>query len=49
MKLDIQKAFDTINWGYLLEVLRTMGFGLRWREWISILFGSTTSRALLNE
>jgi hypothetical protein len=25
-----------------------MGFGPRWREWISILFGSTSSRALLN-
>ncbi|WVZ91565.1 hypothetical protein U9M48_037717 [Paspalum notatum var. saurae] len=48
LKLDIQKAFDTVNWGYLLEVLQTMGFGPRWREWISILFGSATSRALLN-
>ena len=48
LKLDIQKAFDTVNWGYLLEVLQTMGFGPRWREWISILFGSASSRALLN-
>jgi hypothetical protein len=48
MKLDIQKAFDMINWGYLLEFLRTIGFGIRWREWISILFGPTMSRALLN-
>ena len=48
LKLDIQKAFDTVNWGYLLEVLQVMGFGPRWREWISFLFGSATSRALLN-
>ncbi|WVZ85361.1 hypothetical protein U9M48_032298 [Paspalum notatum var. saurae] len=24
LKLDIQKAFDTLNWGYLLETLQTM-------------------------
>ncbi|WVZ96688.1 hypothetical protein U9M48_042292 [Paspalum notatum var. saurae] len=48
LKLDIQKAFDSVNWGYLLEILELMGFGHRWREWISILFGSTSSRVLLN-
>ena len=48
LKLDIQKAFDTINWSYLLEVLQTLGFGPKWREWISFLFSTATSRALLN-
>ena len=48
MKLDIQKAFDTVNWSYLLEVLQTLGFGPRWREWVSILFRTAASRALLN-
>jgi retron-type reverse transcriptase len=48
LKLDIQKAFDSVNWGYLLEVLQDMGFGPRWREWISILFGTTSFRALFN-
>jgi len=48
MKLDIQKAFDTINWSYLLEVLQALGFGPRWLEWISILFRTATSTVLLN-
>jgi hypothetical protein len=48
MKLDIHKAFDTVNWSYLLEVLQALGFGPRWREWISILFRTATSRVLLN-
>ena len=48
MKLDIQKAFNTVNWSYLLEVLQALGFGPRWREWVSILFRTTTSRAMLN-
>jgi hypothetical protein len=48
LKLDIQKAFDSVNWGYLLEVLQAMGFGPRWREWISILLSTASSKALLN-
>jgi mannosylglycoprotein endo-beta-mannosidase len=48
MKLDIQKAFDTINWCYMLEMLQVMGFGPRWREWVSILFQTASSRAILN-
>jgi len=48
MKLDIQKAFDDVNWSYLIEVLQAFGFGPPWREWISILFLTATSRALLS-
>jgi hypothetical protein len=48
MKLDIQKAFDTVSWSYLLEALQVLGFGPRWREWVSILFCTASSRALLN-
>lgn len=48
LKLDIHKAFDTVNWSYLLELMQAMGFGQRWREWISILFCTATSVVLLN-
>ena len=48
MKLDIHKAFDTINWSYLIEVLRALGFGQRWREWVSILLHTATSPELIN-
>ena len=48
LKLDIHKAFDTVSWPYMLEVLQALGFGPRWREWVSILFSTASSKVLLN-
>ncbi|KAJ9550970.1 LOW QUALITY PROTEIN: hypothetical protein OSB04_015015 [Centaurea solstitialis] len=33
-KVDFAKAFDTLNWNYLDNVLMQMGFGQKWREWM---------------
>ncbi|WVZ68219.1 hypothetical protein U9M48_017182 [Paspalum notatum var. saurae] len=48
LKLDISKAFDSLAWSFLLEVLRSIGFGSRWRNWISILLSSASSKILVN-
>jgi len=48
MKLDIQKAFDTVSRSYLLEVLQALRSGLHLCELVSILFRTAASRALLN-
>lgn len=31
LKLDISKAFDTLSWPFLLEVLQAHGFGKQWQ------------------
>lgn len=40
LKVDLAKAFDSIAWPFLLEVLEHVGFPMKWRDWISALFGS---------
>jgi hypothetical protein len=48
LKLDIAKAFDTVRWDYLLEVLQQFGFGAKWRCWVSDLLSSSSTAVLLN-
>jgi hypothetical protein len=37
IKLDISKAFDLVNWPFLLDIMTHLGFGQRWRDWMSAL------------
>lgn len=45
-KLDIEKAFDHVNWNFLMFLLKRMGFGEKWLKWIWRCI-STVSLALL--
>jgi hypothetical protein len=48
LKLDILKAFDTVSWPYLLQIMWHLGFGQRCRNWISSIWKTTSSTFLLN-
>ena len=47
-KVDIAKAFDSVNWSFLLAILRHMGFPRRWINWISLLLSTTSTKIILN-
>ena len=47
-KLDIKKAFDSVRWDYLMDLLHHLGFPPRFRDWILAILASSSSRVLLN-
>ena len=48
LKLDISKAFDSVQWPFLLEVMQQMGFGPRWRSWICGILSTSTTKVMVN-
>ncbi|GKC89097.1 putative RNA-directed DNA polymerase [Tanacetum coccineum] len=47
-KVDFEKAFDSVNWNFLLDIMRQMGFGHKWRNWIASFLSSTSISVLIN-
>ncbi|RVW57124.1 Ubiquitin carboxyl-terminal hydrolase 5 [Vitis vinifera] len=47
-KLDIEKAYDSINWNFLMKVLHKMDFGSRWMEWIWWCISTAKFSVLVN-
>jgi hypothetical protein len=34
LKVDFEKAYDSVEWGFLDYMLRRFGFGEKWRAWM---------------
>jgi hypothetical protein len=47
-KLDIRKAFDSVRWDYIVDLLQKRGFPPRFRNWVVALLVTASSRVLLN-
>lgn len=47
-KIDFNKAFDSIEWGFLIEVMRARSFPVRWIGWIKTLLETASTRILIN-
>ncbi|KAM0052219.1 putative RNA-directed DNA polymerase [Helianthus debilis subsp. tardiflorus] len=47
-KIDFEKAYDNVNWEFLLDVLRQMGFPSEWCRWVKGVLMSACSSVLVN-
>ena len=48
LKLDFEKAYDCVNWKCLDFMMRSMGFGYKWREWIMECISTVGISVLVN-
>jgi retron-type reverse transcriptase len=48
IKLDFEKAFDTIEHQAIIDILRAKGFGEKWISWMQLIFTSASSAVMLN-
>ncbi|XP_057733852.1 uncharacterized protein LOC130949032 [Arachis stenosperma] len=48
IKLDFQKAYDRVKWGFVDIVLEKMGFGRTWRTWVRECVTSASVSILIN-
>ena len=47
-KLDVEKAYDHVNWNFLLYLLERCGFCLKWRKWIHYCISTGRFSILIN-
>ncbi|GJZ49288.1 RNA-directed DNA polymerase, eukaryota [Tanacetum coccineum] len=47
-EVDFEKAFDSVRWDFLDDVLKNLGFGSRWRDWIQSCLNSSKGSILVN-
>ena len=47
-KLDIEKAYDHVNWEALRDLLKRMGFGVKWCKWIRTCISTVQFFVLIN-
>jgi hypothetical protein len=48
MKIDLKKAFDSVDWDYLRLILLSVGFGLNFTNWIMSCVSSANLSVLIN-
>ncbi|MFS8007526.1 putative RNA-directed DNA polymerase [Helianthus anomalus] len=48
LKLDFEKAYDNVNWGFLRDAMLQMGFPCVWCEWVHAILSSARSAVLVN-
>ncbi|GBG91523.1 hypothetical protein CBR_g52557 [Chara braunii] len=47
--LDLEKAYDRVNWSFVLATLEHVNFGSSFRRWVGMMYRSATATVTTNE
>nr|GEX52822.1 protein kinase-like domain, beta-lactamase/transpeptidase-like protein [Tanacetum cinerariifolium] len=47
-KVDFEKAYNSINWSFLLNMMNRMGFECKWCKWVEVCLRSSCISILVN-
>ena len=47
-KLDVEKAYNHVSWGFLMHMLQRCGFSKKWRKWIMCCISTVKFSILIN-
>ncbi len=48
LKVDITRAFDSVSWPFLFDIMKHVGFPVAWLDWMTVLLSTANIRILLN-
>ena len=48
LSLDQKKAFDRVDWGFMLSTLHTMGYGASFVNWVHLFYTNVQSAVNVN-
>ncbi|GKC44506.1 putative RNA-directed DNA polymerase [Tanacetum coccineum] len=48
LKIDFEKAYDSVNWKFITDTMGQMGFGDKWCKWVEACLNSATVSVLVN-
>jgi len=48
LKVDFEKAYDSVRWSFLFDMLNRLGFHVRWIKWVQGCLESATISILVN-
>ncbi|KAL4388297.1 hypothetical protein GQ457_09G027380 [Hibiscus cannabinus] len=47
-KIDFKRAYDTIDWNFLIRIMKEMNFGDKWCDWVSQCISTASISVLVN-